>query len=100
MRQDASVDEDEARQVARQRLDDLRTVPYDELVARFFHRPEHERVTSSSGVDWDLSIESFWDDRENENLRVLVVVDDSKRRFRRVPSESFIIAPDGSFVGE
>ena len=94
------MDGDEARQLARQRLDYLRGVPYDDLVARYFHRPEHERVRSPSGVEYDLSIESFWDDRENRNLRVMVVVDDSKRRWRRVPSESFIIAPDGSLVGE
>lgn len=94
------MDEDKARQLARQWLETLRTVPYDELVARYFHRPEHQRVISSSGVDCDLSIESFWDDGENQNLRVLVVVDDSKRGFRRVPSESFIMAPDGSFIGE
>jgi hypothetical protein len=84
----------------RQRLDNLRTVPYDELVARYFQRPEHEQVISPSGVRYDLSIETFWDSPDSHNLRVLVVVDDSKRRFRRVPSESFIIAPDGSFIGD
>ena len=48
----------------------------------------------------DLSIETLWDGRNSKNLRVLVVVDAIKKGFRRVPSESFIVAPDGSFVGE
>ncbi len=94
------MDEDEARQFARQRLDSLRAVPYDELVAKYFHRPQHEQVTSPSGVKYDLSIESFSDDPETRKLRVLVVVDDSNRGFRRVPSGSFFIASDGSFAGE
>jgi hypothetical protein len=100
VREDASVDEEEARKLARQRLDGLRMLPYDELVARYFHRPEHDQVVAPSGVQYDLSVETFWDSPDSQDLRVLVVVDDSTRRFRRVPSESFIIAPDGSFVGE
>ena len=90
------------RQLALQRLDSLRTVPYDELVAQFFHRPQHEQVVSPSGVQCDLSIETFWDDPETRNLRVLVTVDSGREEGvpRRVPSEAFIVAPDGSFIGE
>ena len=90
----------EARRLARQRLATLRTVPFGPLVTQYFGQPEHEEVVGPSSVRYDLSIEAFWDSRDSRNLRVLVVVDDGTRRFRRVLSEAFIMAPDGSFVDE
>jgi hypothetical protein len=43
----------------------------------------------------------FWDDSEHRNLRVMVSVDDGGWRSSLAPlSADFIVAPDGTFVGE
>jgi hypothetical protein len=42
----------------------------------------------------------FWDGREEENLRVIAAIDDGGWRALSPLSEDFIVAPDGSFVGE
>jgi len=42
----------------------------------------------------------FWDDRERQDLRVMVDVwDPSKRLSRSIAKADFIRAPEGSFVG-
>jgi hypothetical protein len=49
-----------------------------------------------------LTFKAFWDSvRTPGKLRVLVSVDSGPdRRARRLVTEDFILAPDGSFVGE
>jgi len=44
----------------------------------------------------------LWDDRERTNLRVIVDVWDPAKRVSigSIASDDFIVAPDGSFVGE
>lgn len=90
------MDKDEARQVARERLEELRRQPYDELLE--LH--EHEERTGASGVEYQLEVRSFPDDKSSGNLRVTVAIDDGGWRAFAPLSDSFIVAPDGSFVGE
>ena len=48
-----------------------------------------------------FEVQAVWDKvRESGNLRVLVAVDSKRRGARRLTTEDFILAPDGSFVGE
>jgi hypothetical protein len=45
-------------------------------------------------------VQAFWDDRKNDNLRVMVKIEDGGWRALTPMCCDFIVAPDGSFVGE
>jgi hypothetical protein len=96
------VDKQEAQQIASERLETLQKVPYPELVDRYFRQPQHEEAVGPSGSHYDVQIVAFWDSpKKSQNLRVRVSVDDGVGRFvRSVPFADFILAPDGTFIGE
>lgn len=54
------------------------------------------RAGARSGVS--VETQAFWDDEAARHLRVLVSVD-TGGWFAHV-TDSFIVAPDGSFIGE
>ena len=95
------MDEDEARRVLAQRLEPLRRLTYEQLVERFLNRTEAEEVVAESGNWYQFEIMGFWDGRRGGDLRILGYIDDGKGRRAFVPlADGFIMAPDGSFVGE
>ncbi|MEI2731013.1 MAG: hypothetical protein V9G08_03230 [Dermatophilaceae bacterium] len=48
-----------------------------------------------------VSIDAFWDNpKRKDNLRVALSIDDGGRRAFMPLTESFIVAPDGTFIGE
>jgi hypothetical protein len=62
--------------------------------------PEHISVEDAGG-SFVGEVNVFWDDRKGGNLRV--IVDAWIRGFvmgRTLAKDDFILAPDGSFVGE
>jgi len=95
------VDRAEAEEVVRAELAKLRAATYSELVERLLDKQESFERVGPSGVRYTIELDAFWDDRPSENLRVIAMVDDGSRRaFRRPLSDSFIRAPDDSFIGE
>ncbi|MEA2445587.1 MAG: hypothetical protein QOJ12_2879 [Thermoleophilales bacterium] len=90
----------EASKVAEARLRQLRGLTYSRLAAEWLDRPRSEYATAPSGRRYQLEIEAVWDDRPNANLRVWVLVDDGGSSATRPLHRDFIVAPDGSFVGE
>jgi hypothetical protein len=94
------VDKAEARQVAAARIAELRSVPFPELSRRLADAVETDEVVGPSGVSHQLAIQGLWDDKDEANLRVIVSVDDGGLRAMAPISDDFIIARDGSFVGE
>lgn len=77
----------------------LRATPYEELK----HLIDHawtETVSTPSGHNYQVEIQAVWDDRKRRNIRVVISVDDMGWRAFAPLSSDFIIAPDGSFVGE
>ena len=90
----------EAREVAAALLSELRTLPYEELARRLLDRQETSEVVGASGTRYQLEAQAFRDSRGSEDLRVTVAVDDGGLRAFFPLSVDFIIAPDGSFVGE
>ena len=98
------MNRDEAKLVAERRLAELRSAPYAELCRcySFEHgqTPTWEETVAPSGVRYQLKLYAYWDG-DPPNLRVLVNADDgSTLGFMRPVSADFIVAPDGSFVGE
>ena len=64
--------------------------------------PEWRHVDGSDAVTYRAQVQTLWDEKqERRNLRVMVAVDDgSQRLIVRPVTRDFIVAPDGSFVGE
>ena len=95
-----AMDKHEAALVAEAKLDELRRRSYDALVSDYLGRPENQELIAGSGAEYQLEVEGFWDDRRKQHLRVVVAVDDGGWRAFVPLTRSFIIAPDGVFVGE
>jgi hypothetical protein len=94
------VDKAEARQIASETLNALRRLTPQELESRYFGNPGTEQSTAPSGATYQVETQAFWNDQEHENLRVMVSVDDRGWRSFVPLSGSFIVAPDGTFIGE
>ena len=61
---------------------------------------KHIEVVGNSGTEYQLEVQAWWDDKREQNLRVIVSIDDGGLRAIVPLTESFIVAPDGEFVGE
>lgn len=90
----------EARQILASKLQEYRKFSYIELAGKAEGRSDRYEITGSSGVKYQVVIRMVWDDKPNEDVRVLGCIDDSGWRAFFPLGDSFIVAPDGSFVGE
>jgi len=95
------VNEEEATRFADDFLAELRAYDFESL-GRRIGEPEWRQIDVTDGITYRAQAQVFWDDDlERRNLRVMVAVDDRSQRFIIRPiTRDFIIAPDGSFVGE
>jgi hypothetical protein len=57
-------------------------------------------VDGPSGTTYQVKTHAVWDGKAGGDLRLFVEVDDGGWRAFVPLSESFIVSPDGSFVGE
>lgn len=96
---DGRVDKVEARRIALDRIDQLRRMSYQNCATASW-TSQCVEIRGYSGVVYQVETEAWWDDPEDRNLRVTVAVDDAGWSAWCPLTEDFIIAPDGSFVGE
>jgi hypothetical protein len=94
------MDEAEARAFALAKAYELRAMTWRRRRDRLLDKPETDETTGPSGVEYQRETYAVWDDAREGDLRVFVAVDDGGRRAYAPLVESFIVAPDGSFVGE
>jgi hypothetical protein len=95
------VNDEEARRVLDGVVADLRREPYRTLVARYLDESDERTVVAESGAQYQVEVQAFWDSpRQPGNLRVIIAIDDAGRRAFSPLSTDFIVASDGSFVGE
>lgn len=94
------MDKHEAREILASELASLRRTPYEELVHRLLDRVETREAVGASGTRYQLEVQGLWDSRPREVLRVLASVDDGGVSAFVPLTDGFLIAPDGSFVGE
>ena len=100
------MDEVEARAILSDVIQELRRHSYVELCKLLEEKNiETREVTSQTGKCYQLEIQAFWDSGKRnkdlrENLRVMVSIDDGRWRAFHPLCADFIIAPDGSFIGE
>ena len=93
------MDDQESVAVLRDHLCAYRRRKYAELRA-LLEEPQVAEVRGPSGATYQLEVVVHWDDRPGGSLRVLGSVDDGGLRALKPLGEVFILAPDGTFVGE
>ena len=67
-----------------------------------------EDISGKSGEKYQTEIQVFWDDKPNENIRVLITIDESPHKpllgfipiYLSGPSEDFIKSPNNEFIDE
>ena len=95
------MDKDEAQDLLRAELVRWQERSYSELVERLLDRQEVREVIGPSGAWYQLEVQAFWDAQPDGVLRVLGAIDDGRGFRANVPlTDDFLVAPDGSSVGE
>jgi hypothetical protein len=92
---------EEARQLMYLEEARLRQLSYDEL--QRLETPIVKELVAESGNTYEIEIETIWDDRRKKNVRVLLHIEPWWGWGWLIPRKltiDFIMAPDGSFVGE
>lgn len=73
---------------------------YGELRARIDDAPTTTELRSASGAVSSIQVQVFWDAAPGAALRVLGAIDDGGLRAFVPLTDGFLLAPDGTFVGE
>jgi hypothetical protein len=95
------VNDEEAKRVLDGVVAELRREPYRTLVALYLHESDERTVVAESGFQYQVEVQAFWDSpHQAGDLRVIIAIDDGGWRAFRPLSTDFIVASDGSFVGE
>jgi hypothetical protein len=91
----------EAKRLLAEVIAELRTESYPALVAKYLGASDVRSVVGASGVDYQIEIQGVWDRGKPGDLRILAGIDDGSFRSALRPlTDDFIMAPDGTFVGE
>jgi hypothetical protein len=88
-----------ARSLLNAELEGLRVNPYS-FFAQSVNKTTHKEILGPDGFSYQIELEVFWDNCKAGNIRVQGSVDDGKWRALKPLTESFIIAPDGTFLDE
>ena len=89
----------EAKSILEQELSRYRGRSYSELLSMVDHSETFERA-SPSGVTYQIEVQIFFDDEQKRALRILGAIDHGGWRAFKPWTDDFIMAPDGSLVGE
>lgn len=89
----------EAKEILNEHIRQLREKPYSELL-NFLERGGTHEIPGKSGAEYQLEVQALWDDKPGGNIRVMVSIDDGGWSAVFPMTGDFIIAPDGTFVGE
>ena len=93
------MDTKEAGALLQSHLQVYRQLPYAELVA-LLGQPQVAELRGASGVTYQVEVEVHWDHRPGGAIRVLGSIDDGGWRALKPICDDFILASDGTFVGE
>lgn len=95
------MDRKEAHSVLGMQLDTYRSRSYAELAAWARERRiDTPAAVAPSGKQYQIEVQFFWDDKPNGDVRVSGSVDDGGARAFVPVTDSFILSPEGRFVGE
>ena len=93
------MDKNEARAIAEKDLEFYRAMSYEEIARKIGNAASFERV-SEKGEKYQIEFDFFYDGFEETDIRVVGMVSYSLWTDFSPVSSDFIIAPDGTFVGE
>lgn len=93
------MDNREASHLLGEVLAKYRALPYSDLQARIGDAICTE-VVGADGTKYQIEVNVNWDDRPGGDIRVMGSIDDGGWRAFLPLCDSFIMAPDGRFVGE
>jgi hypothetical protein len=93
------MDNNEAKILLQKTLEQFRQYSFKELQAIIGNILTFQ-VDGESGVQYQIEVEAFWDGKPGQDIMVLGAIDDGGWRAFSPLSDSFIISPDGTFVGE
>ena len=79
---------------------DYRKKPYSFWLSHLDAEPIVFDVQAEDGTKCCVEINACWDGKPDSNVRVFFSIDDGGWRAFVPVTDSFIIAPDGTFVGE
>ena len=94
------MDRVEAASTLSQHLAQYRGRSYNELSVLVDGPPETAEIVAPSGIRYQVEVLIVWDSKPGQNIRVLGSIDDGGWRALMPQNDDFIMAPDGSFVGE
>lgn len=96
------MDKQEATSILEKEISQLRKKPYSRF-RDWVERKNYgtKRLKAKSGMEYQISYQAFYDDKKAKTIRVMVNIDDGTGISSFIPmSSDFIIAPNGTFVGE
>jgi hypothetical protein len=95
------MNEIEAKLLLDRELLPYRNRSYAELARQVGSLSAYQK-TAASGAEYNIEIEVVWNSlNEGRNIRVTGAVDDGRGLTSLLPlSSEFVVAPDGTFVGE
>lgn len=93
------MDSNEAREILHRHLAGYRGRTYAELVGMIGQLDVAE-ISGTSGAKYQIEIQVLWDDKAHDRIRVQAGIDDGGWRAWVPISGGFIMAADGSFLGE
>jgi len=96
-----AMDKVEARRLLDEQLAAYRSQGYEDLAKKVSSTIAFQTL-GPSGVEYNVEVMFLWDSPGKKvNVRVIAAVDDGQLPRALVPmSDSFIVTPDGSFLGE
>ena len=108
------MDKTEARQILAGEVARLRALSYSGLSSRIPRRRRRllflevvgddeaitREVVGDSGVVYQVESQVLWEDKPQEDIRVVVSIDDGGVSAFMPMTDDFILAPDGTFVDE
>ncbi|HXJ48924.1 MAG TPA: hypothetical protein VNF91_07140 [Candidatus Acidoferrum sp.] len=93
------MDTKEEKELLKSQVDHLRAMSYHDLLG-LMDKETVTEVDGSPGRRYTIETSVFWDGAKDRDLRVMVSIDDGGWRAYAPLTDDFIMAPDGSFVGE
>jgi hypothetical protein len=95
----SKTDKKEIDQLLKVRVDQLRALSYSDLLG-LLDKETRTEIDGPSGRRYFIEASVFLDDKKGRDLRVLVAIDDGGWGALSPITGDFIMAPDGTFVGE
>ena len=89
----------EAKSLLLSKLNTYRMKQYSEFLP-LMDEPDTFELNGESGVEYQIEIQAFWDDKKDGDIRVMGSIDNGGLRALFPLCEDFIMSPNGEFVDE